>query len=125
MSPIEVPINSFEQVVDKVNKMLMDVQLQRYHILNGTTDQFYRDMMQQVITDVTLIPVYRGDSATVDPDVDRDDMHDAILAIVQIMAYTFGKDQRSVEKDFCAQIKMFPVEDVRTAARLKESNRLH
>lgn len=122
------PVGSYDQLITKFRDQLTDVEQQRSHILKGTLDQYYHDTIQQVITDVTLLPLVRTqlESETYhDQETDRDALHTAVLAIITLFSETFGKSRSEVEMDFQVYMKNYPVDDVREAARLRADNRLH
>jgi hypothetical protein len=115
---------TFDDLVKKHRSVMTDVNAQIEHARKGTTDDFYKQMIDDLITDITLMPIYR-DSQELEQINDRDVLEASISAVMEMMSIAFGKNKKTVENDFRKALRRFPVDDVREAGRLKANNRLN
>lgn len=115
---------SIEDVISKVQRQMTDGAAYYRHAKSGTLDQYYDEVLMEVITDVTLIP-YERSQRGLDPVQDPTDMINGFSQIIESIAVVFNKTKPDVEGDLIKTMTEYPVEEVKSAQILRHNNMLH
>jgi hypothetical protein len=118
------PFLEIEDVLDDLRRVAMDGNTYYEHVLKGTTEQYYSNVLTKVVNSMTILPIERG-FAGLEPLDDGAEVQEAFIQMVSVIADLFGKQRRSVEEDLIRIMHTFPVEDVRSAQHLRHNNRLN
>ena len=114
----------FDQLIDKYQSILCNQPNRIDRIRNGTFDQFYSDIIQDSVVDLSLINTNRY-LRELEPLDDDDTMVRTFAVLIQMISTIFAKPADIVKKDLLKCLKDSPVNDIRTVAVLKSQNRLH
>lgn len=114
----------FSDVVDKVNHKYGHSKAMHDHITNGTITQYFEVVLDDVIYDLSVMPMAR-----MLHDHDNDDDQASVTAgfrqITDTLGYVFNKDSTAIFKELVRRMNDYPVDDVREAYHLRHKNALH
>lgn len=114
----------FSDVVDKVNHKYGHSKVMHDHITNGTIAQYFEVVLDDVIYDLSIMPMAR-----MLHDHDNDDDQASVTAgfrqITDTLGYVFNKDSTAIFKELVRRMNDYPVDDVREAYQLRHKNALH
>ena len=114
----------FSDVVDKVNHKYGHSKVMHDHITNGTIAQYFEVVLDDVIYDLSIMPMAR-----MLHDHDNDDDQASVTAgfrqITDTLGYVFNKDSTAIFKELVRRMNDYPVDDVREAYHLRHKNALH
>ena len=114
----------FSDVVDKVNHKYEHSKVMHDHITNGTITQYFEVVLDDVIYDLSVMPLAR-----MLHDHDNDDDQASVTAgfrqITDTLGYVFNKDSTAIFKELVRRMNDYPVDDVREAYHLRHKNALH
>lgn len=116
--PVEV-----DEVIRKVQRQTLDMETLTLHEMCGTTEKYYEQLLTEIVTDMTILPLTRG-FAGLDPLDDGKQIEGAFVKMVGMVATLFGMPQKKVEDDLVDVMHNYPVEDVKNAEVLRRDNRL-
>lgn len=112
-----------QDVINKIGRRTMDGNTYYDHVLDGTVDEYYKQMLTEIVTEMTVLPIERG-FAGLDPIDDPKEIAKAFTQMTAMVATLFGKQQRHVEEDLIRIMHDYPVDEVRFAQILRLKNRL-
>lgn len=114
----------FSDVVDKVNHHYGHSKTMYDHIVNGTIDQYYEVVLDDVIYDLSIMPMARmlHDHDTED---DQASVTAGFRQITDMLGTVFNKDSTTIFKEMVKRMNEYPVDDVREAYQLRHKNALH
>lgn len=118
-----MPVLSVDDVVNLASS-LCDVSEKTRHIINGTEQQYYKNVIQSIVYHMTVIPVDR----VVHESDESDESSDVMIAFTTIshtLADFFGKPATNVEEDMVDAMDKFPIDDVRQSRILQQRGLLH
>ena len=114
----------FSDVVDKVNHKYGHSKVMHDRITNGTITQYFEVVLDDVIYDLSVMPMAR-----MLHDHDNDDDQASVTAgfrqITDTLGYVFNKDSTAIFKELVRRMNDYPVDDVREAYHLRHKNALH
>lgn len=114
----------FSDVVDKVNHKYGHSKVMHDHITNGTIAQYFEVVLDDVIYDLSIMPMAR-----MLHDHDNDDDQASVTAgfrqITDTLGFVFNKDSTAIFKELVRRMNDYPVDDVREAYQLRHKNALH
>lgn len=114
----------FSDVVDKVNHKYGHSKVMHDHITNGTIAQYFEVVLDDVIYDLSIMPMAR-----MLHDHDNDDDQASVTAgfrqITDTLGFVFNKDSTAIFKELVRRMNDYPVDDVREAYHLRHKNALH
>lgn len=111
-------------VVEHLRHTFLDTSELRKHQRAGTVETFYTMLVNRVISEIAVVPIYR-ELKGFEPLDDPQEVTDAFNAIIDVLSLAFGKSHREVYNDLLKMVGDFPIADVRTAMILKNRNALH
>ena len=113
----------FSDVVDKVNHKYGHSKVMHDHITNGTIAQYFEVVLDDVIYDLSIMPMAR-----MLHDHDNDDDQASVTAgfrqITDTLGFVFNKDSTAIFKELVRRMNDYPVDDVREAYHLRHKNAL-
>jgi hypothetical protein len=115
---------TIEDIVKKVEQRSSDIHNLFVHTRDGTMDEFYSEIVDEVIFDITIFPVERS-AQQVEVQDDQKSVVRGLHHIAEIIADVFGRPQHDVELDILERMNEFPVDDVRQSRTLYHKNLLH
>ncbi len=117
-------ILELDDVVNKVNSQCLNSTEYKLHQSQGTLEQHYKQILSTAIADMARLPLSRV-SEGLEPLEDPQQVSHTFARLARILSITFGKSYRQVEIDLVEVLDEFPVHDYRTAAYLRDHNKLH
>lgn len=114
----------FSDVVDKVHHHYGHSKTMHDHIVNGTVAQYYEVVLDDVIYDLSIMPVARSlnDYETED---DQASVTAGFRQITDMLGTVFNKDSSAIFKEMVKRMNEYPVDDVREAYQLRHKTALH
>lgn len=114
----------FHEVVDKVNKHYGHPSTMYAHIMNGTVNEYFNDVLDEVVYDLTIMPIARqlNDHAH---DDDQESVTAGFRQITETLGFLFNKDDTAIFKEIIRRMNDYPVDDVREVYQLRHKNALH
>ena len=112
-----------QDVINKIGRRTMDGDTYYDHLLDGTVDDYYKQVLTEIVTDMTVLPIERG-FAGLDPIDDPIEITKAFTEMTAMVATLFGKQQKYVEEDLIRIMQLYPIDEVRFAQVLRLKNRL-
>lgn len=113
-----------QDVINKVQQRTLDGGAYYNHLSNGTINDYYRDVIMETITDITIFAIER-ELAGFEPAEDAQETLHAFAQIIEMVATLFNKTKPDVEADLISMMHEYPVEEVREAQHLRHNNLLH
>ena len=117
-------IVELEQVIDLVNDELLIGQQFEQHKTHGTLTNYYNELLERVAANMVTIAVYR-EFQDLEPLDDPHEVLSTIGNIADLISTVFNKPYTQVHDDVLRIVETFPATDCRTAAYLKQQNRLN
>lgn len=111
-------------IIQRVEHISLDAKSYKQHLDNNTLDEYYNEIIRQVITDMSTIPMYR-EFEGLEPIATSEEVNDGLHEVVTILAPMFSKPNESVITDLVTCMGTFPVHDLRAALYLKNKNKLN
>jgi hypothetical protein len=118
------PPYHMRDVIQRAQDIAADVSELCKHVQAGLLDEYYQWVMNELVMDLTIIPVIRA-MHEVETYDDSDTVTSGFHAIANILSAMFQKDSRKVREDLIELMNEFPVDDVREAYVLRQQNLLH
>ena len=114
----------FHEVVDKVNKHYGHPSTMYAHIMNGTVNEYFSVVLDDVVYDLTIMPIARqlNDQET---DDDQETVTAGFRQITETLGFLFNKDGTAIFKEMVRRMNDYPIDDVREAYQLRRKNALH
>lgn len=117
---------SMEQLIEKLQSVATDVDTYYKHVKKGTLEQYYNSIITEVVIDIVSFPLYLAKEHI---DIDREDAEEMLEQdfprIATTIAKIFAKDEQKVASDIIHALQTCPVQDVRTALKLRMEGKLH
>lgn len=118
------PILTMEELISVFEQQAIDVDLLYSHLKEGTIEILYKNMIEQAVTNIMLLPLYRHERDL--PQIeDLDEVSDDIMKIAEIIAFVCDKTPKMVEQDMMEVVHQFPSEDLKQANFLRRQNLLN
>jgi hypothetical protein len=124
LSPSAPQIIEVQDVVDKLDHLLLNVDEFYLHTSSNSLDQYYQQMIDNIVLDLTIIPVNQA-LLGLEPIDDVGSVNAGLLEMSGMLARFFNKTSSAVEQDVYNRMNTFPVDDIREARHLKHNNRLN
>jgi hypothetical protein len=115
---------TIEDIVKKVEQRSSDIHALFVHTCDGTMDDFYSEIMNEVVYDITVFPVERS-VQQVEIQDDQKSVVRGLHHIAEIVSNAFGRSQHDVELDILERMNEYPVDDMRQSRTLYHKNLLH
>ena len=123
-SSLSPQIVEVQDVIDKLDLQLQDIEKYYTHTSSNSLDQYYRQMIDTIVLDLTVIPVNQ-EILGLEPTDDAGSVNAGLAEMSGKLAKFFNKAPHSVELDVFNRMNTFPIDDTREARRLRHTNRLN
>lgn len=117
-------MSSVDDIVQKIQQLVINADLYYLHLKNGTIEEYYEEILETIVNDMAIVPLYRM-SLGLDPEDDKTEVRHALTTIMIDVANLFEKSIDDVEGDLIHVMNTFPIIDVQAAIRLKLEGKLH
>ena len=122
--PPSSPPMSMVEVIDKVVTKIGNPHTMCKHIVAGTTTDYLNASMDEIVMDMTLVPLVR----TMDGLDIEDDSTSVALGFKEITALLsnmFNCDHQYVTKTMISKMNEFPIDDIRESYMRRQNGLLH
>lgn len=113
-----------QDIVTKLDGVLLDVDQFYTHALTNSLDAYYHQLIDSVVLDLTVIPVNQ-EIMGLAPIDDEGSVNAGLVQLSEMLAQVFNKTPHDVEHDVFDRMSTFPIDDTRTSCRLQHTNRLN
>src|SRR5882672_10883926 len=117
-------IVELDQVVEKVNKTLLDVKAFATRKQDGTLDQYYQEIITSIAFDMIVMPVQR-ELNEMEPLDDMSEILSTLARVANAVSMVFNKPISQVQTYLIKTTEQFPSADLRAATKLRHANRLN
>lgn len=114
-------INNLSELIYQTQRIAYNDSTLYQHIQSGTIDQYYQQILNQLASDLMLMPVRSSDQASIDPT----EVVEAVTELVSIVSTMFDKLTSDVSNDLHHSIELLPTDDLRHSYFLQRTNGLH
>lgn len=113
-----------QDVVNNLDHQLLDLNLLYTHTSLNTLEQYYQQIISDVVFNLTVIPVNQ-EILGLEPIDDEASVNVGLGEIAVMLARVFNKTPTAVKADVYSKMDTFPIDDTRESRRLHHANRLH
>ena len=117
-------ITQMTDIVEKVRHIALNADEFHNHIVNDTVNDYYNQVILQIITDMVVLPIERVLTNN-EPIEDVTEVHDGMMQIIYTLSDLFQKNPKQVTKDMNSALQKYPLEDIRMSTFLKHKRRLN
>lgn len=118
------PLLEFHELVDKVHMHHGNPSTMYRHIMNGTIKEYYSVVLDEIIYDLTIMPIARNLHGH-DSDEDQQTVTAGFRRITEALGIVFNKDSGAIFKELVRRMDDYPIDDAREAYSLRYHNKLH
>lgn len=117
-------LTGIDDIVEKVERRISDLSVAYNHIHTNTMEDYYQEVVGEILYDLTVFPVDR-DMADMDILDNQENVIKGLHSIASIISLFFNKEQSTVERDIIDKMNAYPIEDIRQSRTLANQNRLN